>query len=182
MFSFEPFNGTLKKYGEKSNNVVNQVIEQIVIGTTAIKKPVKIDSFECLQDKITMEPSIHELSALREANINDEMKLFASFKRNNQKFTSWSYTSAKKTFDYFIYTTEEQYGKVKFYLEHEEKTYVIFEEYEIVGQIDHIFLAKSKATAVVKSTNLIADKFIYIKVGLQNSFQCIARTNLKLIK
>lgn len=48
MFCFESFNSTLKKYGEKFNNVVNQVIEQLIIETIAVKKTENSGSLECL--------------------------------------------------------------------------------------------------------------------------------------
>lgn len=34
MFTFESFNGTLKKYGESSNYVINQVLEKIILSAS----------------------------------------------------------------------------------------------------------------------------------------------------
>lgn len=81
MFCFESFNGTLKKYCEDLNNVVNQVLERLIIETTTHDKCVEVPSeILSLERKIIVcLPNIEKV-ALCEANIVGRSTFFASRK------------------------------------------------------------------------------------------------------
>lgn len=74
MFSFEPYNGSLKKYGQAPNNVVHQVVESIVKKSST--KTAKLDSTNSIEtgsNKISVDPSEYDLIAMRDANIIGEI-------------------------------------------------------------------------------------------------------------
>lgn len=166
MFSFESFNGTLRNYGSKSTNVINQVLEKIIIGTSASENSSKLKcATDLLQDKINNNSSPIDLSALHQANISGHLTLYASLKRGLAKFTSLQYTLAKKTNDYFVQTSKNVYGKVKCYVQSDDATYFLLMEYIALDRsIDQFSIVKAKGTITVKPTHEIADKCIYMLI------------------
>lgn len=167
MFTFESFNGTLRKYGENSNNVINQVIENIAIKSSeSVSESVSEDiaSVIVCQDKIKIKPTICDAVVLRQSKIVDERKYFATIKKGKTKFTSIEYTQAKKTVDYFVETTDNTFGKVKFYLESKNQIYALIQEYAIKNKMDQFFIVKETSNIIIKSSQNIREKLIYMKI------------------
>lgn len=166
MFSFESFNGTLRNYGLKSTNVINQVLEKLIIETSDSKKGLMLKcSTDFLQDKISMNLSTTELLKLHQANISGPFTIFASLKRGQTKFTSTQYTLAKKTIDYFVQTSKNEYGKVKCYVKSNDANYFLLMEYEVERKVDQFLIINNKGIFSVKPTHEIIDKWIYMEIG-----------------
>lgn len=164
MFSFESFNGTLKKYAKSPNNVIHQVTESIVINFNSSFKITKERKSEILGNEINVRLSILDSIVLRQHKIFGSMKFFSTMKRGSIKFTSTNYFAAKITIDYFVRTNDNKYGKVKYYIENDSAIYVLIDEYSTEQYIDHILLAKPRSMLILKPAKDIAEKCIYMKI------------------
>lgn len=175
MFVFESFIGTLKKYGDTSTNVINQVIERITIETQKTNKNVQKNASDILQDKITIVPSIADEVVLRQAKVHDRRKYHASMNRGQIKFTSLKYNLAKKTADYFIKTIDDEIGIVKYYIESNNVSYALIAVYSCERSIGHILMVKPTGKIILKPSQSIIEKFVYIHFS--SSEFVVARPN-----
>lgn len=168
MFSFESYNGTLKKFGNSSVRVVNQIVEKIVTQNIAMEtEPIKIakERSSRLNNAITsFELNVNERLAMQ--NLSD-CQFFASFAHERVIFTSKMYKKATKTLDYFIVTTDKTFGMVKFYFKHKDTNYALIEEYAVTKIIDQFREVNATGTVSVKLAESIEQKFIFMKIGLK---------------
>lgn len=167
-FFFESFNGRLKKYGQNSPNVVNQIIEKIYIQSTKTNDHnTKLIKIEHLSDEISA-PIIgqRENAAIQEICDIKNCRFYATFNKGKVKFTSKLYKKARKTIDYFLYFENSCYGKVLFYFER-EKNYALIEEYILENKVDHVMYVRANGKITVKLTSEIKDKLIYMNIGLK---------------
>lgn len=135
------------------------------------KKSTELRITELLMDKMCFKPSNLDLMVLNNANMKN-VKFFASLKKGLQKFTSTSYTLSKKTADFFVRFSDDQYGKIKFYFKHENENYALFEKYIVDSQVDHILIVKPNGQLVFKSIHTIESKFIYMKIQNKEFICC----------
>lgn len=166
MFNFESFNGTLKHFGARSNNVINQVIENIIIETTRDEQTeVKCSREFELGDKISVIPSAADNLALFKANIIGQISYYSSLKKGAMKLTSTKYNLAKKTMDYFVNATENVYGKIKYYVKSDCAIFCLIDEYSVYGRMDQFIIVRPKETIAAIPIKEIIDKFVYMKIG-----------------
>lgn len=169
MFWFESFNGRLKKYGQNSPNVINQIVEKIYIQSTKTNETEKEEtaSHQYFSDEISA-PIIEqrEIAEIKKICDIEKCKFHATFNKGKIKFTSKMYKRVHKSMDYFLYFENDCYGKVLFYFE-QEKSYALIEEYFLENKVDHVMYVRPKGKITIKLTSEIKDKLIFMNIGLK---------------
>lgn len=171
MFSFESYNGTLKAYASKSNNVINQIVEKVALRSARPEK-IEMSQTERLGNEIKTHLSISpcERELINMIKKNDECKFFSTFKRGSVMYTSRNYTKAKKTIDYFISVKNDKFGKVEYFFECSNQNYVVISEYVVEKKVDQFIEVKPRtclSKTIIKPVNEIIDKYIYMQIGLK---------------
>lgn len=168
MFVFESFNGRLKKYGQNSSNVINQIVEKMYIQSIQTNKIIpKNVKIEQLGDRIPKaNVGIREIATIQKICDINKCQFYATFDRCNIKFTSKIYKKARNTIDYFLHFENDCYGKVLFYFD-EKKCYALIEEFVLENKIDHVMYVRANGKIAVKLTSEIKDKLIYMSFGLK---------------
>lgn len=133
MFSFESFNGTLKKYGY-STNVINQIVEKIVINSKQNEN--MLSSSEYFANPVTIPMSTDETNCIKTYGDITSIKFYATFHKGFIVFTSTSYTRAKKTADFFVSTRSDRIGKIKYFFQIEISKYAVIDQYVIEKSVD----------------------------------------------
>lgn len=180
LFPFEQYNGKLKKYVTSSNDILSQITTKYLIERNAIRKGTRNETkkSEILRDETKIHPSKSEKLLIRKytAASAPHLKFFTSMSRGNCAFTSVSLTRAKKTIDYFVCTTDNKIGRVKYYFTDSNEKYALIQEYDVVSHIDHISEVKPKQDILVCNISSICDKFVYVNV-FQNKEFVVLRPN-----
>lgn len=168
MFTFESFNGTLKSYGEDSNYVMNQIVEKIAIKSSRSSKceTKKIDHLAHELERLQLQPQ--ESITLRKYGLNDSCKYYAIYNRSSTVFTSKYYTKPRKTVDYFVSTADGIFGKVKYYLEQNNTSYALIEEFTVEKELDQFIEVISTTQLSIRAVAHILDKHIFMTFGMKN--------------
>lgn len=168
MFVFESFNGRLKKFGQNSPNVINQIVEKMYIQSSKTNENIpKNAKLVQLSDKIS-EATIgkREFATIQKICGIEKCQFYATFNRGSIKFTSKIYKKARNSIDYFLHFENNCYGKVLFYFE-QEKSYALIEEFVLENKIDHVMYVRANGKITVKLTSEIKDKLVYMNIGLK---------------
>lgn len=64
--------------------------------------------------------------------------IFCVYNKNQERFTSEKYNKAKKTIDYVVEMKDKIVGKVKFYFDYREVSYLLLKQYKRGSTIHHI--------------------------------------------
>lgn len=170
LFSFESFNGTLKKFGENSTfDVVNQIIERMIIQNKALNienKAVPENSDRLGHEISHPNLNLQEKEAMKNYGITD-CKFYTTCMQSSIMYTSKLYTRAKATIDCYISCFDGTHGKIKVYFRHCNSNYALLEEYATYRTIDQIKEASGTTKITVISTKNIIDTRIYMKFGLK---------------
>lgn len=178
-FPFERNNGILLKSTNGSTNVLDQISSKILlkrhlqtmsknksdetlefIGKRIILKDVCMTSYADCSEK-PIEIKCHTLNVYRGIKINDV------------KYTSRLHKNLKKSIDYFIGLKSGSFGIAKFYVFHENKSYVMFEKYEVVESIGHILVVTTKNVFIYAPVDSIIKKYIYMTLNKKEYITCL---------
>lgn len=72
-----------------------------------------------------------------------------------------NYTQSKKNIDYFVKTSNELYGMVKYYIEFNDKLYFILKEFKKNEMWNHFIKLFDSVTQFILPAEKIEEKLIY---------------------
>lgn len=167
MFSFESNNATFSRYVIGSTDIIAQLTSRYMIDRSIKRKLHQKGSktFPYLSVEKTINLNTSEAAILNENNIlfeNNKVQAYCVYSRHDQRYTSMSYTAAKKTIDYFVELKHGILGKVKYYFERDNVYYMVLEQYESLNQVNHLCEVATKNIHLVCLAEDIEKKFIYI--------------------
>lgn len=169
MFSFESNNATFSRYVKGHNDVVSELTTKYILGKSLSKKkhPISEKSNELeYKKKIKLKPN--EVSALKTVigislDKNNLFQIYCVYKKNQERYSSVEYSSAKKTVDYVVEMKDKVVGKVKFYFEYRGRSYLLLEKYKRDNtRIQHIKEIVPTNNESVYFADEIEKKFIYV--------------------
>lgn len=104
---------------------------------------------------------------------NGKMSAYRAIKINGIKYTSRLNKELKKSIDYFIGLESGSFGIAKYYIIHENKNYVVIEEYEAMDTIGHILDVEPTTVNIYASVDSIVKKYIYMKLNDKEYISCM---------
>lgn len=178
-FPFERNNGVLLKLVRGTTDVLLQVSSKYALLKSIVKTKENVNNSKniLLGKSVNInETSLYVLHLESHQELNwSNVTLFGHkrIKLSNKIYTSSMYTRPKKSIDYFIGLKTEEIGMAKFYIEFNNKIYVVMEQFEVVDNIHHISKVLSKNKYIMAVIADIELKYVYMKVGL-NQYVCSA--------
>lgn len=172
-FPFERNNGCLLRTVNGTTDVLSQMSTKYVLKQSLTKnfeamKPVNANGF--LGKSIAIVETnlvIFHVDTLKSLNLsNVPLQVYKRIKMGKTIYTSLLYTRPKRSIDYCIELNDGKFGMAKFYFEHEEKKYVVIEEYDAVDYIYHITKVQKTKTMIMAPIECISQKLIFMQVGL----------------
>lgn len=184
-FSFESNNGRLMKYVKGPTDALLQIASKYSISKKNFDIIYLGSSFgsEHLSCGRPIPKTFceDEILAARNCNVllpNDQIVTAVSIKIRNSLFTSLNYHAAIKSIDYFVQLKNKQLGMVRFYFKHEEKIFVLLNEFGVFASNNHILEVRNLNRIVCANAEDIHLKYIYISsknkhfiVSAPNSFE-----------
>lgn len=169
MFSFESNNATFGQCVKGNTDIISQIATKYAISRSALRNQLGGISGNCESVEVMklLRLGKNDEQNLRAHNIYIERKdnnveIYCIFKKNGEMYTSISYNRSIKTIDYFVELQNKLIGKIKFYVRQAENIYFILEEFELVGNTNHISEIIPKQTDSVHTVSEIEKKMIYI--------------------
>lgn len=142
-FPFERNNGVLLKMVRGTTDVLHQISSKYVLSKSIVTRNETATPKTILLGKSVKlkEQSLHVLNMESEETVNWSNVELSVYKRINlgkTTYTSLMYTRPKKSIDYFIGLKNEEIGMAKFYIEYNDRIYVIVELFEVVDYLNHL--------------------------------------------
>lgn len=170
MFTFESYNALLKSFVVAPTDVLHQImVRYLCFKTIEDKQKVEaLDSYS-LKTEIKYAPLIHHIAAIKEAGLNDnEVKYYARLEKNHTVFTSKAYNQAKKTFDYFVETSNKKFGAIETYFSLNSECYAIIEVLDVVQkEFQFKKIVFSKKYVAIKVDEIV-ERCVNVEVLKQN--------------
>lgn len=177
-FPFERNNGVLLKKVNGTTDVLLQISSKYCLSKSVINHQIgkhgakSNDSGKVLLGrsvKVTEKSlNVFNIESLKGVNLsNMALYVHKRIKLDNVIYTSTLYTLPKKSIDYFIGLENGMIGKAKFYLESNDQTFVVIEEFDIIEQIDHFSRVQPVSRNIMAQVDKIQQKYIFLKVGIK---------------
>lgn len=167
MFSFESNNGRLGRYVNGNVNILAQINSKYLLSQSMPMCSSYVKKTDNLEFAEIYKLNASELSLLSAKNISFgnnvlNLEIYCVYVRSDGRFTSISYTKAKKTIDYFVQLRNNVYGKVKFYFKYDGLNYMMIDQFECLDKKDQWREMKPNNVILVCLANEIEKNYIYI--------------------
>lgn len=169
-FPFERNNGCLLKSVNGTSDVLLQASSKYTLAKTLHKKneqpkhKILLGSKKKVVEKLLRVFNIESFKTLNFSNIS--LSVHLRVRLGKTIYTSLLYTRQKRSINYFIGLKDGTFGMAKFYLEFEDKVYVVIKEFESIGNINHISKVETTSRIIMAPINDIVVKYLYMKIGL----------------
>lgn len=166
LFYFEGFNSKLKDYVNQDQHTLFQIVNKFILEREyPPEKNIEIPFVHHLNTPIKVEFTPEESSLLSLMNIDIRiLSTFAAWKISAQSlYTSLNYLRSEKKIDYFVDTKGEQFGKIKYFFEHNNMKYAMIKEYKSIHTSYQIIQVTKLDKSFVCRCEEIDNKYIYLK-------------------
>lgn len=170
-FPFERNNGILLKLVNGTTDVLHQMSSKYNLSKSLPRQFKKADDTVFLGKCVTITEEILNVQCVVSLEIFDfsnvPLNAFKRIKLNNVIYTSLLYTRPKRTINYFIGLRDgTTIGMARLYFQHENKSYVLIEEFMVIENINHISKVCKTDKKILAPIEHINKKFIFMEVGL----------------
>lgn len=168
-FAFESFNGVLARYVVGAKEILLQITSKYLLSRSLKKKDYQNEgshSDELLGRSSAVKVSEEELTALQNIGINNlDLSIFKRYKsKTNIVYTSEVYKKAKRTVDFFVKTTNQNYGSIKYFFQINGHKLCMLKCYDVISTLDHFTKIVESNKCLVISVDHIEQKQIHLEV------------------
>lgn len=165
MFAFEQSNGELVNMVNGKNCALLQITEKYILRKTLMpQKELNHDLTTRCQQFNTKLSEEEKAIISKYVQAMGEMTYWASVDINGEKYTSMMYKETN-SIDYFAVFTNDEIGKIKYYIKSHGIVYAIVESYRPVEIKHHMYEVISKQSISIFTTKQITEKLIYMRIG-----------------
>lgn len=179
-FPFERNNGILLKLINGSTDVLDQISSKYLLKKylqETIKEQRSDETVKFIGKPIALQNvsmTVYEDCSDKSVEIENKiLNVYRGIKINGIKYTSRLYKELKKSIDYFIGLKSGSIGISKYYISHENKAFVLFEKYEVIGSVGHILDVKTENVIMYAPVDTICTKYIYMNLNGKDYIACM---------
>lgn len=176
-FGFEANNGVLVKSANGNIRVAEEIANKYIMKRTLHlhnknnKNTPELDCCIFTGNANSVELTDAEWSTFIEHGLilepNVKIDIWQRIKWRGRVYTSSNYLETK-SIDYMVLFSNNLIGKIQFYFMHNNTRYALFENFNIISEIDHLMVVKSESSFSIQMAENIREKFLLMQINNKN--------------